>query len=135
MTQRTFGLTLLLIIAVITTALPWLDSSLFNQRDETILPKPTDPESLLASGHPLPLSCADLSSLELLPGISDKTGTELLEKRDSIIRAERFTSLEESFQLARGVGSKTAARLVRYLSANGDCDYAERYYLLTPESG
>ncbi len=134
MTQRTFSLTLLLILAVVTREFPWSDFLFFNRRDEAVLTKPNDAESLLASGHPLPLLCADISSLELIPGISDNTAVQLLEKRDAIIRAERHGSIEESLQLARGIGTKTATKLARYLIANGVCDNAERYYLFTPES-
>jgi hypothetical protein len=126
MTQRAFALTILLIIAVVSRALPWSGSLFSERRDEIVQAQPADAESMLASGQPIPLLCADMSSLELIPGISDKTALELLEKRNSIILAE------ESLQLARGIGGKTAARLVRYLAVNGVCDTVEGYHPNTP---
>jgi hypothetical protein len=132
MTQRAFALTILLIIAVVSRALPWSGSLFSERRDEIVQAQPADAESMLASGQPIPLLCADMSSLELIPGISDKTALELLEKRNSIILAESHRSLEESLQLARGIGGKTAARLVRYLAVNGVCDTVEGYHPNTP---
>ena len=132
MTQRTFALTILLILASLSRLLSGFAPLPFSGREQRASEPLIDAESLLASGQPLPLTCADRSSLELIPSISDKTASELLERRRDILRASRERSLEESLQLARGIGEKTAPRLARYLTLTGPCEGADHYVPLSP---
>jgi hypothetical protein len=134
MTQRTFALTLVLSLAALGRLVPWSNPISFMLRNERMLAPSVDAESLLASGQPLPLDCADIPSLELIPGMSDRTAGELLHQRESIRRATRHKGFESSLQLARGIGEKTAPRVARYLSLDGICETEEPYSPLFPRS-
>lgn len=90
-------------------------------------PSHDDPESRLAMGEKLPLACADISNLELIKGISDSLADELLEKRYEIMRAALKESHLEAIKRARGVGEKTAVRLLTYLDLTAPCSITERY--------
>lgn len=101
-------------------------------RKQALLPQPVDAESLLASGQPISLICADTYSLELIPGISDRTAAEIQHQRYLILDASRDRPFEESLKLARGIGDKTASRIARYLSESGGCEANERYAPFSP---
>jgi hypothetical protein len=133
MTQRTFALAMLLIFMALGRLLPWSSGKSVIVRDEGAFEPLVDAESLLASGQGLPLMCADISTLELIPGVSDKLAVEILQRRESIRNATRDRPFEDSLQLARGIGEKNASRVTRYLSLEGTCESAERYSLF-PQS-
>ena len=78
-------------------------------------------------GERLPLACADISSLELIKGISDTLAFELLAKRYDIMRAAVDTDDRNAIQKAHGVGAKTAEHLVRYLDLTTRCTVSTRY--------
>jgi len=76
-------------------------------------------ETILALGGRLSLRHAGLYDLELIPGISDRLGQELLKNRSAILAAaktmppaQRYRALE----LTKGVGPKTALKLSEWLS-------------------
>lgn len=92
-----------------------------------IPPSHEDPESRLAMGEKLPLACADISTLELIKGISDTLAFELLEKRYEIMRAARDGSHLEAIQRAHGVGKKTGEKLLKYLDLTTRCSITDRY--------
>lgn len=82
----------------------------------------SDSESLLASGVLLPLQAADLYSLELLPGISDRMAHEILAVRDAILRQARGLPCETRYralELAHGIGEKRALSLSHHLQLTG----------------
>ena len=78
-------------------------------------------------GEKLPLACADISSLELIKGISDTLAFELLAKRYDIMRAAFDGNDYEAIQKARGVGVKTGEYLLRYLDLTTRCGVSARY--------
>lgn len=78
-------------------------------------------------GEKLPLECADISSLELIKGISDTLAFELLEKRYEIMRAAFTESPVDAIQRAHGVGEKTAEKILPYLDLTAPCSVTERY--------
>jgi hypothetical protein len=86
-----------------------------------------DAETLLAFGAQIPLACADMSDLELIPGVSDNLAKELLDKRDKIIAHARDSSPHEALQLARGVGERKAEVLSALLSLEDACYQGEIY--------
>jgi hypothetical protein len=96
-------------------------------------PPATDPESRLAMGTKLPLACADISSLELLKGVSDKLATELINSRSSILEKARTSSPFEALQLAHGIGSRTSLSLLRYLEVGEKCKGSDPYEPWPPE--
>jgi hypothetical protein len=93
-----------------------------------------DAETLLAFGARIPLACADMSDLELIPGVSDKLAIELLQKREQIIAHARDSSPHEALQLAHGVGQHKAEVLASLLSLEDSCHQGEVYKPLS-ESG
>lgn len=86
-----------------------------------------DAETLLAFGAQIPLACADMSDLELIPGVSDNLARELLDKRDRIIAHARAHSTHDALQLARGVGAHKAEVLSSLLSLQDACHQGEIY--------
>ena len=133
MTQRTFTLCILLIVIGITRAAPRSFYSISWLQSIHVSPIPTDAESELAAGGRIPLGCADISSLELIPGISDTIAISLLEKREAIQLAFRKTSIESSLQIARGIGPKNASKIARYLDGERQCVQGESYHFFSPE--
>ena len=80
-------------------------------------------------GMKLPLECTDMWSLELLKGISDTLALELLDNRYEIMRAALNGSHIEAIKKARGVGDKTAEKLLEYLDLQERCVTTESYEL------
>lgn len=78
-------------------------------------------------GEKLPLECADISSLELIKGVSDTLAFEILEKRYDIMRAALKGSHLEAIQRAHGIGAKTGERLLTYLDLTARCSVTENY--------
>jgi len=85
-------------------------------------PPAADAETRLAIGSKLPLACADMSSLELLKGVSDRLASELIRNRTSILEKSKTSSPSEALRLAHGIGSQTSLRLSRYLELGGECE-------------
>lgn len=84
-----------------------------------------DAETLLAFGAQIPLACADMSDLELIPGVSDKLAQELLDKRERIIAHARDHSPHVALQIAHGVGVRKAEVLSSLLSLEDACHQGE----------
>ena len=75
-------------------------------------------EQLFAFGERAAISQIDLYDLELIPGVSDTLGTNIIKARHKIIAAadsKNFDAKINPFELAHGVGKKTALKLERYL--------------------
>lgn len=83
-------------------------------------------------GLKLPLACADLWSLELLKGVSDRLALELIENRSAIIKAAADGSDLNAIQQAHGVGEKTAAQLLEYLDLTERCQVKEQFEIWKP---
>jgi hypothetical protein len=84
-----------------------------------------DPESLLAQGGRLPLACADMFALELVPGVSDSLASELLRAGPRIINAaQKGHSQQAALQIAKGVGVQKSHILTRFISVDGPCAIA-----------
>lgn len=92
----------------------------------------SDPESTLALGKKIPLSCLDLSSLELIPGVSGAVARNLLDKRPSILSISKTESPILALQYAHGVGEKTSIRLAQFLSLEPDTTCAPEYLPFEP---
>lgn len=132
MNQRTFTLTILLTLITTCRLLPvqlilptWVSTT------HGAGPQ-SDPESLLAAGERIALGCADLSALELIPGVSDSLAEALLAKRTAIALAHQTSPITTSLELARGVGPRNAASLARYLGTGDTCEGYETYKPFAP---
>jgi hypothetical protein len=88
------------------------------QEEWFVPPADAGAETLLAMGEKVPFTCADMSDLLLIPGISDKSATALLERREQIVASagEGGTENGRPFSLAYGIGEKRAKALTRFLS-------------------
>lgn len=96
---------------------------------EWLLPASTaDPESLLALGYPLSLHCVDLFSLELISGVSDKTGMALIQNKDEILRSiSSGIPITKALQSTRGVGPAFATKLAHYLDGIAPCTVSSTF--------
>ena len=75
-------------------------------------------EQQFALGRKVKFSSVDLYDLELIPGISDKLGNSILEARPKVLAWSPSTKAEKKlnpFELIKGVGKGTAAKLEKYL--------------------
>jgi hypothetical protein len=119
--------TFLILIATIRTACLVLTTP-SRIPEEWLRPRiEADAETLLAFGAQIPLACADISDLELIPGVSDNLAKELLDMRTRIIAHARNHSPYEALQLARGVGAHKAELLSSRLSLEDACYQGESY--------
>jgi hypothetical protein len=83
----------------------------------------SDVESVFAVGGRVPLSCIDVSTLELIRGVSDKLAFSIIDARAQIFEAaSRGVSDERALQRARGVGEAIAATLRGYITLSGSCN-------------
>lgn len=76
-------------------------------------------ETRLALGGKIPFRTADLYDLELIPGVSDTLGHELLTSRQVILVRMLYLPPEKQYtalEMAKGVGPKTAEELKDWLS-------------------
>lgn len=75
-------------------------------------------EQQFVLGRKIPFSTADLYDLELIPGISDILGNNILKAREKILTTARSRNLTDHrpFELAHGVGERTAKKLSAYLA-------------------
>jgi hypothetical protein len=81
-----------------------------------------DAETIFARGDRLPLSCVDVSSLELIRGIADTVAFQLVGARQNVLAAYQSGDSErDAFQQVRGVGPATATLLTKYISLEGPC--------------
>jgi hypothetical protein len=88
-----------------------------------------DPETVLAMGFPLPLSCADEFSLQLVPGISDKLARSILDARERIQAARgNGEATTKALEHAHGVGPAKARSLATILLLDGPCPSSEPRY-------
>ena len=130
MSWRSTGLSILLILATLVARVPSLVAPQAHIPASWLQPpKHRDPEGRLAMGMKLPLECADMWSLELLKGVSDTLAIELLDKRYEVMRAAFNGSHIEAIKKARGVGDKTAEKLLEYLDLQDRCVTTESYEL------
>jgi hypothetical protein len=93
----------------------------------------SDPESLLATGQKMPLACADVASLELISGVSDRMALGLIEQYPRIATSIREgASAETALQLAHGVGPATAKKLLHYLDVSTPCTSNQSFEPFSP---
>ena len=93
----------------------------------------TDPESLLATGQKLPLACADVASLELISGVSDRLALELIESYPKMHKAVAGGVSEEiALKLAHGVGESKAKTLAHFISISESCTQNIRFERFEP---
>ena len=78
----------------------------------------TNSEALFAVGRKVPLQCADMYDLELIPGISDKFSSRIEQHKREIMAAalrlpvaQRHTALE----IVHGIGPKSALAFSRWI--------------------
>jgi hypothetical protein len=123
MAWRCCGLSLLIICWVfITHALRSLSETHNRNLDSDSILTPTDPESQFAMGHHIPLACADLPTLELIPGVSDTLASSIMIMRPEILyHAAQGESFLTSWELAHGVGPASARRLDNFFNLSGTC--------------
>jgi hypothetical protein len=108
-------------------------SRLFSTPRSAVYPtSASDPESTLACGKKILLSCADLSSLELIPGVSGATARNLLEKRALILSVAKTESPIIALQYARGVGKKNSINLATFISLEPDRKCTPEYRPFEP---
>lgn len=128
MTWRYSILSLLIIVIALARALTLILRAPQEVPHEWLaVPPHSDPEGRLAMGQRIALACADHSALILIKGVSDTLAEELLSKRIEIIEAADEVGEEAALQRARGVGKKTAAKLVRAISLTERCEEYEPY--------
>jgi hypothetical protein len=76
-------------------------------------------EAILAAGQKLKFATVGVYELELIPGVGDKLANSILAKRSHILDCSKSTQNkkcpESPFEVVKGVGPKTAAKLETYL--------------------
>ncbi len=87
-------------------------------------PSGASSESLFARGVPQPLACADAFDLQLIPGISEKIATRIIDRRASILKNAHSTNDPEALRQVFGIGESKARTFSRYLSFEARCDDA-----------
>lgn len=78
---------------------------------------PLNSESCFALGYKFELQSADLYDIELIPKISEKVATQILNRRQSILTAAAMVPKELQAQALAdipGVGKVTAKKLLNY---------------------
>lgn len=94
----------------------WISGSI---SEKPKMPEPISyVEQQFALGNSVPLSIVDLYDLELIPGVSDKLGNNILSKRQEIITDALLNGLNnqsDPFELVHGVGKKSASKLRRFI--------------------
>jgi hypothetical protein len=125
MPKHYISLALVLCAAILVRILCTSGWLLPRRSSEPLAMRPKDAESTLATGGKILLSCADLYEIELIPGVSDTLGLEILAKRAAIIQraadlppAERHRALE----LVHGIGPKISRKLAPYLDLCARCE-------------
>ncbi len=88
---------------------------------KTSLQAPSDPESLLARGRPLPLRCVAPVDLELIPGITDRLARELVEAAPRLDALAKRHGDVLALQSVKGIGPERSASLAELLSLQGTC--------------
>jgi hypothetical protein len=89
---------------------------------------PTDAESIFARGDRLPLTCTDVSTLEMIRGISDGLAFQLVAARERVVNA--YLQGEEdviALQRVHGIGPATAERLLGFIRLDGYCAEPHRF--------
>jgi ERCC4-type nuclease len=133
MTWRYAALAFLTLALVTLTHTTVRTSRLFSTPRSAVSSSSTsDPESALACGKKISLSCADLSSLELIPGVSGATARNLLDTRTLILSVAKTGSPILALEHARGVGKKTAIKLAQFISLDPDRTCAPEYRPFEP---
>lgn len=100
----------------------WSNSGL---SDRPLLLLANDPETVFALGLKLPLGCADLWSLELIPAVSAKVVQRLVAQRAEVLSHARSSTPEAALKRIFGVGDSTARRLLGYVALTDSCDRVE----------
>jgi hypothetical protein len=80
-----------------------------------------DAETVLTLGLRLPLGCADIWSLELIPRVSRQVIARLYSQRQEILRYARDNPEEDALKRVFGIGDSTAQYLLDYISLADIC--------------
>lgn len=111
-----FSICLLSVKAIIACALTVLDQDIahFNCKHSSF----DDPESIYSCGERITLQNADVYSLELISGISDRIALSIIARRTQIHEIAAFLRPSErhrAFEVADGVGRETARKLATFV--------------------
>ena len=130
MSWRYIGLTW--ILALFT--LGHIHTATFDTPEATTSPElsTSDPESILATGGKLPLTCSDHFALELISGVSTTLTYELLKNRFTLRALATRVGEHTAFLSVKGVGDKKRDVLLRYISLLGRCRPKEEYDVFIP---
>jgi hypothetical protein len=130
MTWRYIGLTWILAIL----SLGHIHAGTFDTPETTTSPElpASDPESILATGGKLPLTCSDHFALELISGVSTTLTSELLKNRLKLRALATRVGERAAFLSVKGVGDKKRDILLRYISLLGSCRPKEAYDFFIP---
>ena len=78
-------------------------------------------ESHFARGLPFPLSCATVTDLELLRGITDRLAHNMIQNRAQVASTAKIHGATSALTAIRGIGHATAQNLQQYLSVDAAC--------------
>jgi len=127
MKWRYAGLTIVLALIILVREIARLSAQIVTPQAEWFTPSPSiDAESRLAMGLKLPILCADLAALELISGVSDRLASDLLLNRFKMRASlqghgKQGLSEQQALELTHGVGPKTSAKLIQFISIAEPC--------------
>lgn len=127
MKWRYAGLTIVLALIILVREIARLSAQSVTPQAEWFTPSPSiNAESRLAMGLKLPILCADLVALELISGVSDRLASDLLTNRFKMRAAlqgggKPGLSEQQALELTHGVGPKTSAKLIQFISIAEPC--------------
>lgn len=114
MTNRYNSLSFLIVfISLITLSTRYIPWSI--QNTGSGLSESSTEEGVLARGELINLYYLTLYELELIPGVSDTLGEELLRSKDEIQRRCKGRNWYAAYEEAKGIGPKSADKLSWYL--------------------
>ncbi len=84
-----------------------------------------DAETVFSLGLRLPLTCTDLSSLELIPNLSNRVAERVVAQRMKIARDAGVIGLHEALKKVFGIGDATSKKLLDYINPSAVCAESE----------
>ena len=120
--MRESALSAILLLAIVKTILLAISLWPPDKQPRLYRLKQNNSEALLASGHKLNFYKIGIYDLQLIPGVGDQLARSILEKRPQILACFNAKLSKvcpaNPFELVKGVGSKTAAKLSTYIHLN-----------------
>ena len=86
-------------------------------------PTPHDAESLIARMETVPLACASLLDLELIPGVTDRVASSLIERREWMLSNAALIGEQAVLEHVHGVGPALAHTLLSFISLRHGCPH------------